>query len=342
MGDFYCSICNVRRVERDGDVCPGCQDPYQQAVPVPQQPQTVQNSYAAAQSNDNGYIDEPAVPIHRSNRRILGAAPQQTNHQQPSGLTAQQTSIQQSAPLPVTNTVPVQPAASNAPAQNTVAAGKKGPQADGIVRNIQESKDNTPVLGRWMRSFSYGVPFPLTDDMMEFQVFSGWNANGNNQNGYSADKVIVYGTINSGKPIQDNTVRVYGTRAKNNAIIASGIENTTDGTYAEFNPPPLPAAAVRMITFLVLGLLLFLIIGVVSGMGGSSSGSSAAGTSSGGSGFMTNLILTIMGGLGTLFCFGQVKQAFANREWGKVFEFFLFALFAIALTLSFAKAIFGL
>lgn len=341
MGDFYCSICNVRRVERDGDVCPGCQDPYQQAVPAPQQPPTVQSSYSASQPQTDAYDEEPSVPIHRSNRRILGAAPQQTGGQQLSRPASQQTAIQQPAQLPVTNSVPVQPAAANAPAQNAAAASKNGPQADGIVRNIQESKDNTPVLGRWMRSFSYGVPFPLTDDMMEFQVFSGWNANGNNQNGYSADKVIVYGTINSGKPIQDNTVRVYGTRAKNNAIIASGIENTTDGTYAEFNPPPMPAMAVRVITFLVLGLLLFLIIGIVSGFGGGSSAGGSAGTTSGaGSGFVTNLVMTIIGGLGTLFCFSQVKQAFANREWGRVFEYLLFALLAIILTISFLKGIF--
>jgi len=337
MGEFYCSVCNVRKVEHDGDVCPSCQDPYQQVVQVPQQ--TNQMNQAVQSEPEEQVHDDQPVLIHRSNRRILGGAPQQKAGTHVSRPAIQQNNTQPSVPAQVTNSAPV-PVVNNNPANNAVSTQNgAAPQAEGIVRNIQESKDNTPVLGRWMRSFTNGVPFPLTDDMMEFQVFSGWNSGGNNPSGYSADKVIVYGTINSGKPIQDNSVRVYGTRAKNNAIIASNIENTTDGTCAEFNPPPLSALAVRIITGIVFAVILFLFFGLFSAFSG---GSGSGGGSFLSSNFVTYLVLTAIGGLGIVFCFNQAKQSFANREWGRFFEFILFALFALALTISFVKSMFGM
>ena len=174
---------------------------------------------------------------------------------------------------------------------------------------------------------------------IKFQVFAGWNSGGNNPTGYSADKIIVYGTINSGKPIQDNSVRVYGRRAKNNAIIAATIENTTDGTYAEFNPPPLSALAVRIITGIVLGVLLFLFFGVFSAFSGSGGG--LGGGSFLSSNFVTYLILTAIGGMAVLFCARQVKASFANQQMGRGFEYIFFTLLAVAFTISFIKSMFA-
>lgn len=223
--------------------------------------------------------------VRRNNRQILGQ--DTAGSSAPGAGTNRQVYVapqeSQSAPAPqaeqsvqpayvqVQQTAGMQrPAAQSSPAQ-AASQGKRAPQTEGVVRNIQESKDASSGLERWMRAFMTGTPFPMSDEMMEFQVFSGWNSGVNAASGYSADKVIVYGNINSGKPVQDNSVRVYGVRGKGNEIIATDIENTTDGTYAQFKPEPLPAMMVKIITFVVLGVLAILVFGVISMMSGGGS-----------------------------------------------------------------------
>ena len=292
MADFYCKVCTVRRVARDGDVCPGCMDDYQSEIPAskpdpitpqtgaqtrnrpnPANPQTgggqsgggnPQSGPSIVRPSRRGILNQPAgaqQPTQQSGRQIY-VAPAQNDQQDddPGYVSAGSTVV---TPVSSGHTGAQQPT-------QTAAKGKNAPQCEGIVRNVQESKDGSSVLERWMRSFSTSTPFPLTDDMIEFQVFSGWNS-GTNASGHAADKVIVYGTINSGKPVQDNSVRVYGTRNKGNAIIASSIENTTDGTFAEFKPEPIPAGVVKVVTFAVLGLIALIVYSVFtmgSGLGG--------------------------------------------------------------------------
>lgn len=285
MGDFYCRICNVRKVAHEGDACPNCQAPYQaQEQAASPQPASAQQAFVRsaqrrteqqeseasgdrriARSSGRQILGQPtpvAGVAHSARARQVYVAPQEDtdeqggSDEQPACVQASQAGGMQ-APVAQTN--------QNEPAQ---AQGKRAPQTEGVVRNIRESKDESSVLERWMRSFRTGTPFPMTDDMMEFQVFSGWNSGVNAATGYSADKVIVYGKINSGKPVQDNSVRVYGVRDKGNEIIATDIENTTDGTLARFKPEPLSAVAVKLITFAVLGLLAFLVLGIISMLSG--------------------------------------------------------------------------
>ena len=337
MGDFYCRLCNVRRVEHDGDVCPSCQDPYQQAIPVRQD--------APVQTGSDTHDAENEMPVmtHRSGRRIMGV-PQRSGGQAGNAAAAQQAQEQQIQAQPPMSTGPIVAPAADDNEGHTAEkkGGKHAPQAEGVVRNIQESKDSTPPFSRWMRSFSYGVPFPMTDDMMEFQVFSGWNSGPNSATGYSADKIIVYGTINSGKPIQDNTVRVYGTRSKNNAIIAAQIENTTDGTYAEFNPPPLSAVIVRVVTWAVLAVVLFIVLSIFSAFSSAGASFNGAGLSAAMSGLLTNVAITALGAMGTLFCINQIKLAFRMHDWFKVFEYVFILAIALAVVSTYGRAIFGL
>lgn len=279
MAEFYCRVCMVRKVARDGDVCPNCEDPYQGTAPAaqPVQAERVQGQAQKSRRVNAEGEQAPGSTMARSRGRSIlnttaNAAPQQTQakrivYQQPE---APQEA--QEAPTYVkADPGVIAPTGAGQQQQSAVPKAKNAPQCEGIVRNIQESKDNSSVFERWMRAFSTGTPFAVTDDMIEFQVFSGWNSGVNSATGYAADKVIVYGTINSGKPVQDNSVRVYGKRDKGNAIIASAIENTTDGTYAQFKPEPIPAGVVKVITFLLLGLLAFVvyfIISLCSGFGG--------------------------------------------------------------------------
>lgn len=101
--------------------------------------------------------------------------------------------------------------------------------------------------------------------MTEFQLYENWNS------GYSrvsstqpvATRVVCYGKIAQGRPVENNDVRVYGVRDKtNNYFIAEQIENTTDGTFATFVPRKMSATFVRLI---VLTLIL-VILGLLSGI----------------------------------------------------------------------------
>lgn len=358
MGDFYCRICNVRKVAHEGDACPNCQDPYQVQEPAaPQQPASAQQAFVrSAQRQTEPQESEASGDrrmARRSGRQILGqptpgagaahgararqvyVAPQENVYtdeqdggdEQPAYVQAPQAGGMQ-APAAQTN--------QNAPVQTQ---GKRAPQTEGVVRNIQESKDESSVLERWMRAFMTGTPFPMTDDMMEFQVFSGWNSGVNAATGYSADKVIVYGKINSGKPVQDNSVRVYGVRNGGNEIIATDIENTTDGTFARLKPEPLSAIAVKLITFVVLGLLAFLVFGIISMMSGS--GSVSFGISGQA---ITNLLTTLLllvGGLMATVYFGKKSFAALKAGGAGLGSNLIYLLIALVVVSSAFQGLFG-
>lgn len=223
MEAFYCRICNVRRVGREGDVCARCQA-------------------AGGQADEPEQGANAAILSPRRGRQLLHTASEEAaNVPEPS----RERQVPADAGLP-------------APQKGEPVSGRKTmPQAEGIVRNVAGSKDETSGFGRWMRSFTYGVPFPRTDDMTEFQVFSGRST------GTAADKVVAYGRIVSGRPAEGSSARVYGRRTKQNVLIASDVENTTDGSRAEFRPAPLPAMAVRVITILALCVIFGLIAALV-------------------------------------------------------------------------------
>lgn len=277
MGDFYCPVCGVRPVSREGEICNSCRDPYAdsgnvgygQAAPAP-------SSFSAAGSaGDSGQSDYQ--PISRPTRRIIGtqvpaqpagggsvrgimtgantpAVNQPNTTQQPV----------QSAPLQVSRPMQVAPAQSQTTQTDT---DTDTPITEGIVKNLTEGKDPGGKLTRWFRSLIMGIPYARTDDITEFQVYSNWTGTAA-PGSYSADKVIAYGNISYGKPVQDNSVRVYGVRDKNRVIIARDIQNTTDGTYSVFDPKPISSTAVRIITLVVVALVAFLIYALINGVQG--------------------------------------------------------------------------
>lgn len=217
----------------------------------------------------------------------------------------------QSAPLQVSRPVQVAPAQNQAgQAQAGAAAG--GPITEGIVKNLTDGKDPGGKLTRWFRSLIMGVPYARTDDITEFQVYSNWTGTAS-PGSYSADKVIAYGNISYGKPVQDNSVRVYGVRDKNRVIIARDIENTTDGTYSVFDPKPMSATAVRIITIVIVALVGFLLFTLISGVKGIGSGSGAATAGKGLAQSGEKLIAAIIAGAITFFCGKRALQNFGNN-----------------------------
>lgn len=335
MGQFYCRICNVRKVANDGDVCSSCNDPYQQPVaasPFATPAQEPANSTNTSdESNDGG-----ASIQHRSSRRLLNV-PGSSSAQQSSSK-RQIMSQNSGAPVqssPMSNAPVVQSVPQNAPAKTQ---GKHAPQAEGVVRNIQESQDRTPVLGRWFQALLGHTPFTTAPDMMEFQVFNGWSSGAQVQNSaYSADKIIVYGRIKSGKPIQDNSVRIYGTRLRNNAIVASVIENTTDGTTTEFDPPPLSPTVVRVITFGLLGLVVLLMMLLGSSFG---SGPSLAGFGDAIGGFLMSLVLTIASGVCAWFCLKKLFSAMKSQSTDQLITYLIFLIVSVVVFLDFLAQLF--
>lgn len=280
MSDYYCPVCNVRKVSHEGEICTSCQDPYQDApIGYAANTQNAQTTVTNTSYSERRYDaaatlhDETPMISHSSGRRIIGAnpAPQPASNapnraiisSQPQSVTVkQQPTI---APL-VNNTILPGNNSSANTQQNVSVKGTKTPMTEGIIRNITNSKDQNGVIGRWFKSLFIGIPFTSSDEIIEFQVFTNWSGN-NLSGGYSADKVIVYGNIETGKPLQDNSVRVYGKRDKNRSIIAEEIENTTDGTISVFNPRPISAKTVRIITIGILMVIFAIFNALASGLG---------------------------------------------------------------------------
>lgn len=342
MSHFYCRCCNVRKVENDGDICQSCQDPYQQqpVVSAPtNDPMQVVNAYLPSSADDSSSYTDVAPDStddaggasiqHKSNRHLLNVG---GNSSAPSRGSRRKIMTQQNA-----TPTPVQPSMSNTPVvpvvpQNNTAAqptGKNAPQTEGIVRNIQESQDtNVSAASRWFQALFGSIPFTTSPDITEFQVFPNWSSGVQaSSNAPSADKVIVYGHIRSGKPIQDNSVRVYGTRQKNRAIVATMIENTTDGTITELDPPPLSCGTVRFITFGLLALVILVFV-----MIGSSSGGSLSAFGS----WLIYLLLTAASAFGVWFSF---RNVISGPPGARTFNFILMAV-CLLLVFSFGAELF--
>ena len=175
---------------------------------------------------------------------------------------------------------------------------------------------------------------------MELQVFSNWT-NANNPSGYAADRVIIYGTMQNGKPVQDNTIRVYGTRNKNNAIVAEAIESTTDGTRTEFDPPPIPATVVKVITFVALFILLILIWLISSGLRGVGAGIDMNSVGRGIVNMVINGLLALIAVRVTIYCGARAfRMAFRGGDITQTVLYGVGAMIGIVLLKTFITSMF--
>lgn len=321
MSDFYCPICNMRRVSREGEICSSCQDPYETGTPMPGPSASMAGAGGAAGTSASSDGDDGGVVIssRRSGRVIIGAQPSGTPaHKSVRAIHTGGGTAGQTAPQPGQQPIVpqvVSPVAPMAPSQDQdeteqQAEGAGAPAVEGIVKNVTTSKDQMPPVSRWFRSLVTDIPFTLSEDITEFQVYSNWTGTAS-QNGYCADKVVAYGTMMTGKPIQDNSVRVYGKRDKNRMIVATDIENTVDGTFTVFEPRPIKARTVKLIT---LGIALLLILPSLGAVFSSSGGSAAAASVQGGGFNFFNLLVGLVAGAGA-FLTGKAAVQKIGNDW---------------------------
>ena len=250
--EHYCCKCFVNKVANEGDICASCggnaSRPIDQATP-----QRV--------SIDPQVPDVEPLRIPTRRRIISGAiqnSTQVTNKNQSTNSANNHTGY-------AAYTTPQQP--SSPASTQKVAKKKSNAPLQGVIQNFDSGADERSFLTRVTDSLFKGISYNGKNNlvMTEFQLYENWNA------GYSgvssaqpvATRVVCYGKIGQGRPVENNDVRVYGVRDKtSNYFIAEQIENTTDGTFATFVPQKMSATFVRLIVL----VLILVILGLFSGI----------------------------------------------------------------------------
>lgn len=248
---FYCCKCLVNKVENDGDVCSSCGGN-----------ETLQagdnTSYRAATNAQTSAGN--SVNISTRRRIMTGIS---TNGTQ--GVNGTQTNSFANQTMNSSMTSVQQPSTSGA----TPKAIKKKVNAplQGVIQNFDTGVDERSFVARVADSLFKGISYNGKSNlvMTEFQLYENWNS------GYSstsstqpvATRVVCYGKIGQGRPVENNDVRVYGVRDKtNNYFIAEQIENTTDGTFASFIPQKMSATVVRLIALVLVAVVFSVISGI--------------------------------------------------------------------------------
>ena len=280
--EYYCSKCLVNRVEHEGDVCAACGGTAGTDSGDRFQRSTIQNS-----SPTQGRVSVT------SRRRLMGSTPPQTT-------------------APVVSSSDTGSAQSNyskpSHEDDTSTSPQKNGQdsCSGVIQNFSEGPDERTFLDRVLDSLLLGVSYNGRNNlvMTEFQLYQNWNS------GYSASsaapqatRVVYYGKIAQGRPVENNDITVYGVfDHKNNYFIAERIMNQTDGTYANFMPQKIPAALIRVLT---VGLLLAIVAFAFALF----SGGVGAGTGTGG-GFQQILLglIIVVAGVAAVICSRSVRQ----------------------------------
>lgn len=226
---YYCDRCQVRQVKAEHDLCIQCQTAQASAhtrMPAPSQ----------VSSSDN------SQPKKTTGRKILTSSAV-ANQPAASKVTSSQTQ---------NTSVSSSTCQTEQAGKTTTQAARGAFIAEGIVKNIDKTPNSMSGLQRWFESLRHGVPYARDSGMTEFQIYGNW-IGGPSANSYNADKVLLYGSVHSGGPVENNMVRVYGKRMADRSIVASAIENTVDGTWTVLKPQPIPSFAVRLVS---LGILL--------------------------------------------------------------------------------------
>ena len=281
--EHYCSKCLVNRVEHEGDVCAACGGIEGTGGGSSFQHSTIQNASPPTQGK---------VSV-TSRRRLMGSAPPKTTAPVISSSDAGSAQSNYSEPADEEDT-PTSPQ-------------KKGQDSrSGVIQNFSEGPDERTFLDRVLDSLLLGVSYNGRNNlvMTEFQLYQNWNS------GYSASsatpqatRVVYYGKIAQGRPVENNDITVYGVfDHKNNYFIAERIMNQTDGTYANFMPQKIPAALIRVLTVgLFLAIVAFAFTLFSGGVG--------AGTGTGG-GFQQILLglIVMVAGVAAVICSRSVRQ----------------------------------
>lgn len=253
----YCCKCLVNQVANEGDVCALCGG----SDPANQGGQSNQSSYKTYDPQN-----QSTTPvIVRSGRRIMTGQGGQSAQ-------AGQTSPAQGGQGAQTPSPAAQPAMSAKAAKKQARKQANAP-IQGIVKSFDTGVDDRSFLLRVSDSLFKGISYNGKNNlvMTEFQLYQNWNAgySAGNSSQPVATRVVCYGKIGQGRPVENNDVTVYGVKDKtNNYYIAEQIQNTTDGTFANFMPRKIPATVIRLIALAILLFIASLISGATLPVGG--------------------------------------------------------------------------
>lgn len=256
--EHYCSKCLVNRVEREGDVCAAC------------------GGTAGADGGSDSRrstVQDPTPAQGRSNvtsrRRLMGSA-----------------SPRAAAPAASSSDAGAVRSSYSEPADDedvSAAPKKKGQDSrSGVIQNFTSGPDERTFLDRVLDSLLLGISYNGGNNlfMTEFQLYENWNSGySTNSAAPQATRVVYYGKVAQGRPVENNDVTVYGVfDHKNNYFIAERIMNQTDGTYANFMPQKIPAALIRVLTAVLLLAVASVVVSLFAGrFGGAGTASSDAG-----------------------------------------------------------------
>lgn len=294
--EYYCRKCLVNRVAHEGDVCAACGGMEQAAGGFGFQSPMPPNS-----PSDQGWPDI-------------------TPRQRPMDPASHQTRAPVASPDDDWNDIwPTQPGygqqtertgASSSPVSSP---RKKGlASRSGVIQNFSAGPDERNFFDRVLDSLLLGISYNGGNNLFltEFQLYENWNS------GYSASssspqatRVLYYGKVAQGCPVENNNVTVYGVfDHRHNYFIAERIMNQTDGTFANFMPQKTPVAVIRV---LAVGLLLAIVAAAfalfIGGLGGGGGRSGAA--SSGGIQQILLGLIVAAAGVGAVIWFLTNRQS---------------------------------
>lgn len=250
--EHYCCKCLVNKVANEGDICTSCG-----GNAMNQKEQVV--SHRVPIETQVHEVETVSIPTRRriiSNTGNTGEQP--TANSQSVAPSVNQTSHTSAA---------VPPQSSSTGSAQKVTKKKSNEPLQGVIQNFDSGADERSFFTRVADSLFKGISYNGKNNlvMTEFQLYENWNSGYSNASSAQpvATRVVCYGKIGQGRPVENNDVRVYGIRDKtNNYFIAEQIENTTDGTYATFVPQKMSATLVRLIVLVIILAL----VGVFSGI----------------------------------------------------------------------------
>lgn len=135
-------------------------------------------------------------------------------------------------------------------------------------------------LSAWFQSLIYGVPFYMGDTRNTFNLYP-LEEDGNSMDLARQHCVMVtfFGPTDSGMISSGQIMEVHGSFGPDRSFYASNIINRTNGTSVRVSAG-LPGNAIRVITLLLVGFLVYLFSGLNLGGGGGGSTGGGAGIGS--------------------------------------------------------------
>lgn len=248
-----CSVCGINDVAFDGGVCEMCavsDDPY---IRIMQR----QHGPRSGGPLIHPQIEKDDPPRANRSRQIL------VGHNEANNLIISESVETSQDAIPVYklgHTTVTQPVGTTgiAPAPASPAPVKNAWVCEGIIKNVQIGVRQRNMAEQLFDALFNSTPMTKVPDVLSFQVYPDYGGTNLTSAGTVCDQVLVYGQVNVGSISENNHVRVYGNRDRQNNIVATKIENTASGTVIQ--PGKIISPIFICLLILVFGALLFFLV----------------------------------------------------------------------------------